>query len=263
MTLRDELAALAPDLQAGAVILDEDRMAGYRWDRAHAPDAGVPAAVVRVASTEDVQAVVRLAARTRTPVIVRGAGSGLSGGASAIDGCIVISTERMRAIEIDPVTRIAVVEPGAFNVEVKRAAAEHGLWYPPDPSSYEICSIGGNVATNAGGLCCVKYGVTSDYVLGLTVVLADGTAVDVGGPRLKDVAGYSLSKLFVGSEGTLGVITRIDPAVGPRAATTSTPWLPPSQRWTPPLTRCSPSHGSTAPPCWSSWTACRSTPSRT
>ena len=92
---------------------------------------------------------------------------------------------------------------------MKAAAAEHGLWYPPDPSSYEICSIGGNVATNAGGLCCVKYGVTTDYVLGMTVVLADGTAVELGGPRLKDVAGLSLTKLFVGSEGTLGIITRI------------------------------------------------------
>ncbi len=204
-----ELAALAARLKPGAVLLDADRMAAYRWDRAHAPDAGVPAAVVRVESTEDVQEVVRLASRTATPVVVRGGGSGLSGGSTAIDGCIVLSTERMRAVTIDPVTRIAVVEPGALNVEVKSAAAEHGLWYPPDPSSYEFCSIGGNVATNAGGLCCVKYGVTSDYVLGLTVVLADGTAVELGGPRLKDVAGYSLSKLFVGSEGTLGVITRI------------------------------------------------------
>jgi glycolate oxidase len=101
-----------------------------------------------------------------------------------------------------------VVEPGALNVEVKVAAREHGLWYPPDPSSYEICSIGGNVATNAGGLCCVKYGVTTDYVLGLDVVLADGTLVTLGGKRIKDVAGLSLLKLFVGSEGTLGVVTR-------------------------------------------------------
>ena len=109
---------------------------------------------------------------------------------------------------------------GAFNVEVKRAAAEHGLWYPPDPSSYEICSIGGNVATNAGGLCCVKYGVTTDYVLGLDVVLADGTLVTLGGKRIKDVAGLSLLKLFVGSEGTLGIVTRailrLVPAPGPR-----------------------------------------------
>ena len=115
----------------------------------------------------------------------------------------------MTRIEVDPVTRTLVAEPGAMNAAVKAAAAEHGLWYPPDPSSYEICSIGGNVATNAGGLCCVKYGVTTDYVLGLTVVLADGTAVELGGPRLKDVAGLSLTKLFVGSEGTLGIVTRV------------------------------------------------------
>ena len=92
---------------------------------------------------------------------------------------------------------------------MKKTVAEYGLWYPPDPSSYEICSIGGNIATNAGGLCCVKYGVTTDYVLGVQVVLADGTAVRLGGPRLKDVAGLSLTKLFVGSEGALGVITEV------------------------------------------------------
>jgi glycolate oxidase len=115
----------------------------------------------------------------------------------------------MRTVTVDPVVRVAYAQPGAFNAEVKAAAAEHGLWYPPDPSSYEICSIGGNAATNAGGLCCVKYGVTTDYVLGMEVVLADGTAVRLGGPRLKDVAGLSLTKLFVGSEGTLGVITEL------------------------------------------------------
>ena len=120
----------------------------------------------------------------------------------------MLSLERMRAIEIDTDCQVAVVEPGAFNAEVKAAAAEHGLWYPPDPSSFEFCSIGGNIATNAGGLCCVKYGVTTDYVLGLDVVLADGTLVTLGGKRIKDVAGLSLLKLFVGSEGTLGVVTR-------------------------------------------------------
>lgn len=207
--LKQDLEQLAERLATGAVVLDVDLMAGYRWDRANDPNAGTPVAVVRVGSAGDVSQVVRLAAQYATPVVVRGAGSGLSGGSTAIDGCIVISTERMRSIQIDPVTRTAIVEPGALNVEVKRAAAEHGLWYPPDPSSFEICSIGGNVATNAGGLCCVKYGVTSDYVLGMTVVLADGAVVELGGPRLKDVAGYSLTKLFVGSEGTLGVVTRI------------------------------------------------------
>ncbi|UMG92827.1 FAD-linked oxidase C-terminal domain-containing protein [Nocardioides sp. TF02-7] len=203
--LRAALSA-APD---DAVLTDPDRMAGYRWDRANDPGAGVPLAVVRASSTEDVQATLRFADRHRVPVVARGAGTGLSGGSSAVDGCIVVSTERMRRIEVDPATRTCTVEPGLLNVEVKAAVAEHGLWYPPDPSSFEICSIGGNIATNAGGLCCVKYGVTTDYVLGLTVVLADGTAVELGGPRLKDAAGLSLTKLFVGSEGTLGIVTRI------------------------------------------------------
>jgi glycolate oxidase len=180
----------------------------YRFDWARDPAAGTPAAVVRARDAAEVQETVRWAAAHGVPVVPRGAGSGLSGGSSAVDGGIVLSLERMRAIEIDVATRVAVVEPGAFNAEVKAAAAEHGLWYPPDPSSYEICSIGGNIATNAGGLCCVKYGVTTDYVLGLDVVLADGTLVSLGGKRIKDVAGLSLVKLFVGSEGTLGIVTR-------------------------------------------------------
>jgi glycolate oxidase len=151
----------------------------------------------------------RWASEHGVPVVPRGAGSGLSGGATAVESGIVLSTELMRDVVVDPVTRTATVQPGLLNAEVKRAVAEHGLWYPPDPSSYEICSIGGNIATNAGGLCCVKYGVTTDYVLGLTVVLADGTAVRLGGARLKDTAGLSLTKLFVGSEGTLGIVTEI------------------------------------------------------
>ena len=203
--LQQLIAALGDDV----VIVDVERMDKYRWDRASDPDAGVPLAVVRAGSTEDVQAAVRFAAEHGIPVVPRGAGSGLSGGASAVNGCLMISTERMTRIDVDPITRTVVAQPGAMNAAVKAAAAEHGLWYPPDPSSYEICSIGGNAATNAGGLCCVKYGVTTDYVLGMTVVLADGTAVRLGGPRLKDVAGLSLTKLFVGSEGTLGVITEV------------------------------------------------------
>ncbi len=204
-----DMAALAAVLPAGALITDPAGMDSYRWDRALDPDAGIPIAVVRAESTADVQAAVRFASEHGIPVVPRGAGSGLSGGSSATDGCIVISVERMRTVTIDPVTRVAVSQPGAFNAEVKAAARAHGLWYPPDPSSFEFCSIGGNVATNAGGLCCVKYGVTGDYVLGMTVVLADGTAVTLGGPRLKDVAGLSLTKLFVGSEGTLGIITEV------------------------------------------------------
>lgn len=210
---RDALAILIAELGEGAdsntVVTDPDIVASYRYDRAADPAAGTALAVVRPTKTEEVQAVMRWASAHRVPVVPRGAGSGLSGGATAVDGGIVLSTERMRQITVDPVTRTAVAQPGLLNVEVKAAAAEHGLWYPPDPSSFEICSIGGNVATNAGGLCCVKYGVTTDYVLGLQVVLADGTAVRLGGPRLKDVAGLSLTKLFVGSEGTLGVITEV------------------------------------------------------
>ncbi|PRC42734.1 FAD-binding oxidoreductase, partial [Mycobacterium sp. ITM-2017-0098] len=173
------------------------------------PGAGTPMAVVRPRRTEEVQAVLRWATTHQVAVVPRGMGTGLSGGATALDGGIVLSTEKMRDISVDPITRTAVVQPGLLNAEVKKAVAEYGLWYPPDPSSFEICSIGGNIATNAGGLCCVKYGVTTDYVLGLQVVLADGTAVRLGGPRLKDVAGLSLTKLFVGSEGTLGVVTEV------------------------------------------------------
>ncbi len=203
------LAGLVAELPDGMVVTDPAVTEGYRQDRAFDPSAGKPLAVVRPLLTEQVQTVLRWASVNRVPVVPRGAGSGLSGGATALDGGIVLSTEKMRDISIDPVTRTAVCQPGLFNAEVKKAAAEHGLWYPPDPSSFEICSIGGNIATNAGGLCCVKYGVTTDYVLGMQVVLADGTAVRLGGPRLKDVAGLSLTKLFVGSEGTLGVVTEV------------------------------------------------------
>ncbi len=204
-----------------AVSTDPVALANYRFDWSRDPRAGVPIAVVRARSAADVEATLRWAAAHRIPVVPRGAGSGLSGGSSAVDGGIVLSLERMRGIEIDLASRVAVVEPGALNSEVKAAAAAHGLWYPPDPSSYEMCSIGGNIATNAGGLCCVKYGVTTDYVLGLDVVLADGTPITLGGKRIKDVAGLSLLKLFVGSEGTLGVVTRavlrLVPAQPPRA----------------------------------------------
>jgi glycolate oxidase len=219
----DALRALLP---ADVVTTDPATCENYRYDWSRAPGAGTPIAVVRPHDADQVQHCVRWAAEHGVPVVPRGAGSGLSGGSAAVDGGIVLSLERMRAIEIDLATRVAVVEPGAFNAEVKLAAAEHGLWYPPDPSSFEICSIGGNIATNAGGLCCVKYGVTTDYVLGLDVVLADGTLVRLGGPRIKDVAGLSLLKLFVGSEGTLGIITRailrLIPAQGARSTLVAT-----------------------------------------
>jgi glycolate oxidase len=216
-TALQQLAAILGD----AVRTDPVTCENYRFDWSRDPTAGLPIAVVRPADAAEVQTVIGWAAQHRVPVVPRGAGSGLSGGSSAVSGGIVLSLERMRSIEIDTAARVAIVEPGAFNADVKSAAAQHGLWYPPDPSSYEICSIGGNIATNAGGLCCVKYGVTTDYVLGLDVVLADGTLITLGGKRIKDVAGLALLKLFVGSGGTLGVITRatlrLVPAQGPRS----------------------------------------------
>jgi glycolate oxidase len=215
----DELRAALPH---GVVLTDPDAVEKYRQDWSRDPSAGTPLAVVRAEDAAQVQAALRWASAHRVPVVPRGAGSGLSGGCSAVDDGVVLSLERMRAVEIDPLCQVAVVEPGAFNQDVKVAAAAEGLWYPPDPSSSEICSIGGNVATNAGGLCCVKYGVTTDYVLGLDVVLADGTLVTLGGKRIKDVAGLSLTKLFVGSEGTLGIVTRAILRLVPAQDTRST-----------------------------------------
>ena len=218
----DLVRTLTDALPSGVVLTAPDEVEKYRHDWARDHGAGTPAAVVRAEDASQVQTAVRWAAAHRVPVVPRGAGTGLSGGSSAVDEGIVISLERMRAVKVDTDCQVAVVEPGAFNAEVKAAAAEHGLWYPPDPSSYEICSIGGNIATNAGGLCCVKYGVTTDYVLGLDVVLADGTLITLGGKRIKDVAGLSLMKLFVGSEGTLGIVTRAILRLVPAQAARST-----------------------------------------
>jgi glycolate oxidase len=216
------LADLAARLSPGAVVTDPSVVEGYRRDRADTAVAGQPVALVRAADVRDVQEALRFATAHRVPVVPRGAGSGLAGGATAVDGCLLLSLERLRTCEIDSRALVAVVGAGLLNGELKRAARQHGLWYPPDPSSFEFCSLGGNLATNAGGLCCVKYGVTTDYVLGADVVLADGTLLRLGGRTIKDVAGYDLKRLFVGSEGTLGVITgatlRLKPV--PPAATT-------------------------------------------
>ena len=179
----------------------------------------------------------RWATANRIAVVPRGMGTGLSGGATALDGGIVLSTEKMRDITVDPVTRTAVAQPGLLNAEVKKAVAEYGLWYPPDPSSFEICSIGGNIATNAGGLCCVKYGVTTDYVLGLQVVLADGTAVRLGGPRLKDVAGLLADQAVRRQRGHARSRHRGDAATAAAAAGGAAPSSPRSTRSRPPRNR--------------------------
>jgi len=204
-TLVDALAAVLPD---DAVVTDPDRLASYRNDQAVGAPAGEPAVVVFPRSTEQVQAVLRAAHRRGVPVVPRGAGSGLAGGANAVDGCVVLCLDRMTAVrEIRPGDGYAVVEPGVVNQELRDAARAHGLTYAPDPASKDWCTIGGNVATNAGGLCCVKYGTTREAVLGLEVVLADGRVTRVGRRSIKGVAGYDLVGLFVGSEGTLGVVT--------------------------------------------------------
>jgi len=202
------LDPLCHALGADAVVTDPDVLETYRQDRALTPDAGWPLALLRPSSTDQVRTVMRWANDSGTPVVTRGAGTGLSGAAAAVDGCVVLSTARMQQLRIDTGDLIAVVGPGVVNSQLKAAAREHGLTYPPDPSSYEECTIGGNIATNAGGLCCVKYGVTRDYVLGLEVVLADGRVMALGGRTVKNVAGFDLLGLFVGSEGTLGVVTQ-------------------------------------------------------
>ncbi|MDH6132837.1 glycolate oxidase [Kitasatospora sp. MAA4] len=210
---------LVKGLPAGAVVVDPAVTEAYRHDMAGFCASGAPAAVVFPSTVEEVQHVMRTATELRVPVVPQGARTGLSGAANAVEGCIVLSLVKMdRILEVDPVNRIAVVEPGVVNAVLSRAAGEHGLAYPPDPSSWESCTIGGNIGTGAGGLCCVKYGVTSEYVLGLDVVLADGRLLRTGRRTAKGVAGYDLTRLFVGSEGTLGVVVRAVLALRPAPA---------------------------------------------
>ena len=205
--VRAALAAVVPE---GALLGTPGSVERYSHDEAEwAPY--VPAlAVVRPRTAEQVQAVVRVCLQQGVPVVPRGAGTGLSGGANAGPGSVVVSLEAMDAVlEINPLERYAVVQPGVVNDHLRAAVAEQGLWYPPDPASSPWSTIGGNVATNAGGVCCVKYGVTGDYVLGLQVVTGTGELVRVGRRTAKGVAGYDLTALLVGSEGTLGVVTEV------------------------------------------------------
>jgi glycolate oxidase len=189
------------------VVTDPDVADAYTRDRTFL-EPGKPLAIVLAETRDDVVTVLKWATAHRVPVVPRGAGTGLAGGATAIEGGVVLALHRMTAIrELSPADEIAVVEPGVITADLDRAAREHGLMYAPDPSSYEISTIGGNLATNAGGLRCVKYGVTRDSAMGLEVVLADGRVLNTGGRTVKGVTGYDLTGLFVGSEGTLGVIT--------------------------------------------------------
>ncbi|MFF8864650.1 FAD-binding oxidoreductase [Streptomyces sp. NPDC015139] len=207
------LAGLPPE----AVLTDPDVTASYSHDMASFCPAGAPAVVVLPRTVEQVQHVMRTASELRVPVVPQGARTGLSGAANATEGCIALSLTKMdRILEISPVDRIAVVEPGVINATLSRAVEEHGLYYPPDPSSWEMCTIGGNIGTASGGLCCVKYGVTAEYVLGLDVVLADGRLMSTGRRTAKGVAGYDLTRLFVGSEGSLGIVVRAVLALKPK-----------------------------------------------
>ncbi|MFJ8609707.1 FAD-binding oxidoreductase [Streptomyces sp. NPDC093675] len=218
---RDEVTGnLLDRLRAGlppeAVLSDPDVTASYANDMASFCASGAPAVVVLPRTVEQVQHVMRIATELRVPVVPQGARTGLSGAANASDGCIVLSLTKMdRILEINPVDRVAVVEPGVVNATLSRAVNEQGLYYPPDPSSWEMCTIGGNIGTASGGLCCVKYGVTAEYVLGLDVVLADGRLMSTGRRTAKGVAGYDLTRLFVGSEGSLGIIVRAVLALKP------------------------------------------------
>lgn len=220
------MAAVADDLVRALgprVVVDPDRMTPWTRDQSPFSTSGAPAAVVRAASTDDVVVTLQTATRHGTPVVTRGAGSGLSGGANALDGCVVLALDEMDAIvDIDVARRTATVQPGVINADLGRAAAEHGLRYTPDPGSRDISSIGGNIATNAGGMSCCKYGVTADHVAALTAVLPDGTVIRTGGPLRKNVTGLDLTRLLVGSEGTLAVVVEATVWLRPVVADEST-----------------------------------------
>jgi glycolate oxidase len=216
----DPIDELRDQLPQGRLLTDVDVVEAYRRDEARLVEPGRPLGVVLAHDVGDVQATLRWATRHRVPIVARGAGTGLSGGATAIDGCVVLSLAKMNAIvEVNADDQLAVVEPGVINSDLQIAAAEHGLMFAPDPASFEISTIGGNVATNAGGLRCVKYGVTREAVLGLEVVLADGRVLNTGRRTVKGVAGYDLTALFVGSEGTLGIVTQATVRLRPRPRT--------------------------------------------
>jgi glycolate oxidase len=190
-----------------AVSTDPAALAECRLDKSGHESAAAPLAIVNAASIADVQATMRIATETGTPVVIRGAGTGLAGGAIAGRGEIVLSTLAMtRILEISEDDEIAVVEPGIINADLNTALAAKGLWFAPDPASRAISTVGGNIATNAGGLLCAKYGVTRDAVLGLKIVTADGRLMSLGHRTVKGVTGLDLVGLMIGSEGTLGVI---------------------------------------------------------
>ena len=217
------VAELSNALPASILMTDPDVTVSYSRDMAMLATSETPAIVVHARDTADVSTVMKIASKYGVPVHPRGAGSGLAGSSNATKDAIVLSLASMNEIlEINTVDRYARLQPGVVNLDFRKALEPHGLFYPPDPSSYDWCTIGGNLSTNAGGLCCVKYGVTTDFVMGLEVVLADGEILRTGRRTVKGVAGYDLARVFVGSEGTLGVITEATVSLKPLPQAPST-----------------------------------------
>lgn len=205
-TVPSGLAALVGE---DRVLTSREDLIPYSFDGTAALQQ-LPEAVVMARSTEEVSAVLRWAQETRTPIVTRGSGTGLSGGSVPTPGCVVLCVVQMNRIrEVDAANLTLLAEAGVTTVEIADAALKVGLFYPPDPGSMKISTIGGNVAENSGGLRGLKYGITRNYVMGMEVVLPDGQVVWTGNKCVKDVAGYSLRDLFIGSEGTLGVITQV------------------------------------------------------
>ena len=202
-----ELIAGLREIVGAEHVLEGERLEAYSHD-ATFMDAPLPCAALP-GSTEEVSRVLALCSRLGAPVVSRGGGTSLVGGSVPLGGALVLSLERLDRIEVDPDNIVAVAGAGAITANVQEAAREHGLMYPPDPASISMCSIGGNVSCNSGGMVCVKYGVTADYVIGMTVVLADGTVLKLGGKTRKRASGYRLHQLITGSEGTLGVVTEV------------------------------------------------------
>ncbi|WP_406491346.1 FAD-binding protein [Streptomyces sp. NBC_01604] len=217
------LGLLARDLPPDRLSTDPAVLAAHATDRSGSRPDGEALAVVHARRTEDVTVALRHAHALRVPVVPRGAGTGLSGGATASEGSLVLDLSGMdRILELDADDQLAVVEPGVITADLDRAAGAHGLRYAPDPTSAALSTIGGNIATNAGGLRCAKYGVTRDSVLGLEAVLADGTVVRTGRRTVKGVTGYDLTALLTGSEGTLAVITSATLRLRPVPVATAT-----------------------------------------
>jgi glycolate oxidase len=202
-------SALKQIVDPERVLTDAEDLVTYAYDGT--PNvSGTPAAIVHPTSTEEVSKIMKWASENQVTVVPRGSGTGLSGGSVPIQGGIVLNMIRMNNIlEVDEENLTITVEPGVITADLAKAASDHGLFYPPDPGSMKISTIGGNIVENSGGLRCLKYGVTEDYVLGLEIVLPSGESFWTGSKSKKDVAGYNLKKMLISSEGTLGIITKV------------------------------------------------------